>query len=379
MGGRAGFKGWFAAVVVGLIVAWSYVEFRSMYEREPIVPGPGVTRTTMLSEYFPSLNGSAGDTPVYLLEGTDPGGTVLVLGGTHPQEVSGLMAAILLIENATVAQGRLIVIPQANASGFTHTEPMEGFPHTFEIETPHGARWFRNGMRLTNPVHQWPDPEVYVHPASGERLIGHEIRNLNRVYPGRPDGTFTERVGYGITTLIRQEAVDLVIDLHEAYPEYPVINTIVAHQRALGIATIAQLMMQLEGVSIRVDPSPVSLRGLSHRELGDHTQAYALLTETANPAMGRFRGRTTEELVVEGKDDNYVRAAGMGRLFVPFDRDGHPLDVRVARQLLTVTELVNAYNDEAPDRPVHITGVPGYHEVIDRGIGAFLLPLPPVD
>lgn len=249
-----------ALCVIVATVAWGYWLFMSMHEQEPIVAGPGVTRMTLLSEYFSGLAGTPADTPVYILEGQQPGGTVLVLGGTHPQEVSGMLAAVVLIENSQVDYGRLIVIPQANASGFTYTEPLEAFPHTFEIETPHGTRWFRNGMRLTNPIHQWPDPEVYVHPTSGERLIGHEIRNLNRVYPGRPDGTFTERTGFGITSLILSEGIDTVIDLHEAYPEYPVINMIVAHQRAMRIATFASLMMQFEGVRISVDQSPVNLR-----------------------------------------------------------------------------------------------------------------------
>lgn len=33
----------------------------------------------------------------------------------------------------------------------------------FTIDTPNGERWFRFGSRATNPHHQWPDPEIYVH------------------------------------------------------------------------------------------------------------------------------------------------------------------------------------------------------------------------
>lgn len=40
----------------------------------------------------------------------------------------------------------------------------------FTIETPNGERWFRFGSRATNPIHQWPDPEIYVHASSGQRL-----------------------------------------------------------------------------------------------------------------------------------------------------------------------------------------------------------------
>ncbi len=91
---------------------------------------------------------------------------MLLLGGTHPQEIGGVMAAVLMVENARVKRGRLIVVPQANRSGFTHTDPMEAYLHRYEIATPAGPRWFRVGMRLTNPAHQWPDPDVFVHQPS---------------------------------------------------------------------------------------------------------------------------------------------------------------------------------------------------------------------
>ena len=129
----------------------------------------------MLSATEPSLAGGPGDTPVFELAGDKPGGTMLILGGTHPQEIGGMLAAVLVIENVRVKQGRLIVVPQANRSGFTHTDPMEAYLHRFTIDTPAGPRWFRVGMRLTNPADQWPDPDVFVHSPSGERMVGHEV------------------------------------------------------------------------------------------------------------------------------------------------------------------------------------------------------------
>jgi hypothetical protein len=350
--------------------------FLGMRVAEPIVAGPGVTRATMLSEFAPGLEGGPGDTPVFVMEGEEEGGTFLLIGGCHPQEISGLLAAVLTIENARVARGRIVVVPEANRSGFSHTEPLEGFPHRFTIDTPHGPRRFRNGMRLTNPAHQWPDPELYIHHPSGEPMIGLEARNLNRNFPGRPRGRLTERVGHGLLTLGREMDIDLVLDMHEAYPEYPIINMMVAHERAFGIATMGRLMMQMRGISMDLMASPPQLRGLSHREFGDHTNAYAVLSETANPLMGRFRGRTDERLLIEGRDPNYVRAAGLGLLFVPFTEEGHPLDRRVARQLATIEELLTAYNEAHPDRPVELEGLPTYEEVVAEGIGAFLLPAP---
>src|SRR5690606_29654251 len=43
-----------------------------------------VTEVRRLSDYFPALTGSPGDTDVFILEGDAPGATVLVLGGVHP-------------------------------------------------------------------------------------------------------------------------------------------------------------------------------------------------------------------------------------------------------------------------------------------------------
>lgn len=369
-------RAWVLLVVAAAVSVAAGLIFQAMLEPEPIVAGPGVTQQKMLSDYAPALSDTPGDTPVFILEGEEPGGTVLLLGGTHPQEISGLMAAVLVIENATPKQGRIIVVPQANRSGFTHTDPLEGFPHTFEIDTPNGQRWFRVGMRLSNPIHQWPDPDLHIHPQSGEPMVGPEARNLNRNYPGDANGRFTVRVNAAIVALVRDEKVDIVLDMHEAYPEYPIINMLVAHERAFEVATMTMIGLQMRDIPMDLMASPPALHGLSHRELGDHTDTLALLSETANPAMGRFRGRTDEALVVGGKDVNYVRAAKLDRLFVPFDDNGHPLRERTARQLATVEEMLLAYNDAAPDRPIDTTGIPTFEAVVEKGIGAYLRPAP---
>jgi hypothetical protein len=346
----------------------------AMREAEPIIAGPGVTAQRMLSATEPSLAGGPGDTPVFELSGDKPGGTLLILGGTHPQEIGGMLAAVLVIENVRVKTGRIVVVPQANRSGFTHTDPMEAYLHRFEIATPAGPRWFRVGMRLTNPADQWPDPDVFVHSPSGERMVGHETRNVNRNHPGLVNGWLTARVSHALTALAKEAA--LVLDLHEAQPEYPVINMMVAHERAFETAATATAAMQGRRIPISLSASPKNLHGLSHREFGDFTNAEAVLTESPNPAMGRFRGRTGEDLVVEGHDANYVRAARLKRLFVAFDEQGWPLKVRVARNLAAIEELINAYNDLHPDTPIEVENIPAYRDVIARGLGAFLRPPP---
>ena len=355
-----------------LVVVAVTPDFRRMHIEEPIRKGPGVTTVKQLSDYFVKLKGTSGDTEVYVLDSGKPGGTVLVLGGTHPNEPSSFLSALLLIENAKPAKGRLIVIPRANNSGFTHTDYTEGAPQQFMLKAASGERWFRFGSRATNPTDQWPDPDIYVHAASGQKLSGSETRNLNRAYPGRPDGTLTEQVAYGIVQLIRQEKVAMTIDLHEASPEYPVINAIVAHERAMDYAAEVTIGLQMDGLKIGLEPSPKSLRGLSHRELGDATDTLAILMETANPAQGRLRGATNAALVVTGKDVMYERAAKLNRLFVPYDEKGQPIDLRVARHVTAINEFLSVLSVKNPAQAVVLNRVPSYKDMVKKGIGSYL-------
>jgi hypothetical protein len=48
------------------------------------------------------------------------------------------------------------------------------------------------------------------------------------------------------------------------------------------------------------------------------------------------------------------------------------LHIRVARQLATVVEVLNAFNDEKPERKIVIEGLPEYRDLVERGLGAFL-------
>lgn len=363
-----------ALLLVGVcLVVWSVSgSFLSMRQPDLVLPGAGVTRQTMLSEYFPGLKGTAGDTEVFVLEGAEPGGTALVLGGTHPNEPGGYLSTILLAEHATVKKGRLFIIPFTCKSGFTHDDPGEGTPQRFTIQTVGGERSFKYGSRAINPVDSWPDPEVYVHTPSGQRLSGEETRNLNRSFPGRPTGTLAERITHGVVQLIQKEKVDLTIDLHEAMPEYPNINVIVAHERAMPLAASAQLSIMLNGMQIALSPSPKLFRGLTHRELGDATETYATLMEAPNIAIGRLRGRTTVETILDGQDPFYVWGGKLGRLFVPFTETGWPLNVRVARHVTGIKALVDAVGETKPDRAIVLENVPSYQDLATQGVGAFL-------
>ena len=351
------------------MVVYLGLNFRSMKEEEPIYPGPGVTSREMLSKYCPSLEGTSGDTEIYILDSGVPGASMLVLGGTHPNEPSGFISAISLIETLKPSAGVFYVIPRANNSAFTCNDPQEGSPQRFTIETAGGSRWFRFGSRATNPIDQWPDSEVYVHASSGQTLSGSEIRNLNRAYPGREDGTLTEKVAYGITQFILKHDVTITVDLHEASPEYTTVNAIVAHENAMDLATLS--LWELEDVmKISVEASPKKLHGLTHRELGDFTSTLALLMETANASQGRLHGTVTPEMIVTGQDKFYVRAGRYGALTVDYPESGIGMSERCARHLTALFEFCRAY--DGPAGTIDPGNVPGYKDILTNGIGAYL-------
>lgn len=360
--------------LAGGVAALTGRTFASMHPLDPVVPAPGFERH-MLSEWAEELRGTAGDTPVYIQRGTEPGGTVLVMGGTHPNEPAGTLTAIVFLERARVTRGRLVVIPFANRSAFTCNDPQEGAPQSFGLKLPDGTtRRFRYGSRATNPVDQWPDPDVYLHPQSGQQLSGRERSNLNRAHPGTSEGPLTLQVAYALRRLLETEKIDLAFDLHEASPEYPVVNAAVAHERAQELAAMAAMDLEGQGVAIRIEPSPKNLRGLTHREWGDATETLAVLLETANPSQGRLRGRTDEALVLTGRDKCYSRAMELGRLFINYSGD-QTLDLRVARHTAAVKSFLDNLGLLYPEKTVAMDGVPSFGELLARGVGASLTPL----
>ncbi|RHW38036.1 succinylglutamate desuccinylase [Neobacillus notoginsengisoli] len=108
--------------------------------------------------------------PVFLLNGESEGPTVLVLGGIHGCEYTSIDAALEIgrrLEPKDI-KGRLAVLPIANPEGFFSRS-------------------------------------IYVHPKDN--------KNLNRVFPGNPNGTEAEKLAYCINETAFK-AADYLIDLH---------------------------------------------------------------------------------------------------------------------------------------------------------------------
>lgn len=359
---------WLAVVIPGATALYQHRHFD-----EPVVLGPGVTEVKKLSDYSSSVKGTINDCNIYVLDSGVPGGTVLVLGGSHPEEPAGILSAVTMVENLMPTKGKVMVAIRANYSGSTVTRPGDAYPLFFTIDTDFGGRKFRMGDRWTNPLDSWPDPEVYINYPSKQLLAYMDVRNLNRTWPGRHNGLLTERTCASFIDLIKAENVDVFIDLHEAELEYSVISTIVAHQRGADIASMASMMLSAGEFNMGMEYSPQTLHGLSHREVGDFTDALSFLIEVPEPFIDRVRGVTDEKLLLEGKDEFVMKAGEHGLLYEKIDENGWPIHERVGRAISTVDMIISMFNDFEPDKEIFYESLPLHDDIVANGIGAYLL------
>ena len=118
-------------------------------------------------------------TPIFHFQSDEKGPTVLILGGTHGNEHAGFEATHRLLKqfsNSSLKKGEIFIIPEANKVADLNDERRIPVPKGVDIE----------------------------------------LGNLNRCYPGDPDGLPMEKAAYEITQLIKEKGVDLFLDLHES-------------------------------------------------------------------------------------------------------------------------------------------------------------------
>jgi predicted deacylase len=108
--------------------------------------------------------------PVALVDGARPGPVLAIVAGAHGTEYASIIALEKLIGLVEPSQlsGTLIIVPLVNPGSFEQTV-------------------------------------VHVNPVDG--------KNMNRMYPGNPGGTQTERASYLITKQVVEQS-DHLIDLH---------------------------------------------------------------------------------------------------------------------------------------------------------------------
>jgi len=346
--------------------------YKHRYFRIPVIAGPGVTKVIKLSEFVPSLKETMADSDVFILEGKEPGAKVLIMANTHANEPAGLLATIIMIENAVVEKGTLYIIPEFNSSAGRNTKPGDGYPLYFDIPTEWGRVRFRMGNRDASPLDQWPDPDVYIHYPDRQLLSYLDIRNTNRTWPGRPHGALMERVTYAAMQMMRQDKVNIAMDMHGAETMFPVTNCIVAPDKSAKIATLTAMTVKaMEGFDNHVEPSPSGFHGLSHREIGDFSDTLPFLMEAPIPFLDQPTGPKTVKLLLDGKDPFLLSLSKKKKLFVPYDEKGWPMEKRVGQHCSVALEIMRQYSKKNPDRAIRLQGIPRYAEVVKNGVGHY--------
>lgn len=113
---------------------------------------------------------AAANVPVIVVNGAKPGPVLALVAGSHGTEYASILALQQLAEAADPGSlsGKLIILPLINVGSF-----LQKVPH--------------------------------VNPADG--------KNMNRFYPGKADGTQTERISWAISRQVIDKC-DYLIDLH---------------------------------------------------------------------------------------------------------------------------------------------------------------------
>lgn len=360
-------------VVVLIIAVFAGKDFWELrHHEDSFVASEYLTEVTSLSAYEPSLTGTWGDSPVYIFDSHEPGGTVFFMGGAHPNESASILSAYILMENIQVQKGRVIVLPIANLSASTTGLSGFGYPAYYQVETEWGSKAYKVGSRVANPLDQWPDPPVFIHYPSGQSLCYEDSRNVNRNYPGRSNGTLIERVGRAIMNLLETERVDFAFDMHEASITYPVNDTYVTPDKCADIAFLSSMMMGARGIDIRVELSADSLKGYSHREWGTLPGVYPFLVEAPTPFIDRTPGAMTGSLIRTGQDEFLANMSRMGFAAVPYDEDGYSLEYRCGLHLTAAKEAVDIGSSMlSSDHAVEVSW-PVFEDLATNGIGYYL-------
>lgn len=135
----------------------------------PVTAAPGTTASGILA--VPARPGDEGTTiPISIVHGTKPGPVLALTAGVHGQEYTPVLALQRLLKtlDAKTLAGTVILVHVANMPSYL-------------------AR------------------TIYYSPADG--------KNLNRVFPGRTDGTLSERIALVLTRDVIERATH-VVDLH---------------------------------------------------------------------------------------------------------------------------------------------------------------------
>lgn len=163
------------AVCAGLVAVWTSVvtartspDVRASFRLGPIAAAPGSVAHGVLP--VPPGTDGATEIPVTVIHGAEPGPVLALVAGVHGMEITPILAlqAWPARVEASTLRGTLVLVRVANLLAFQ-----------------------QRSIRV-NPI---------------------DRKNLNRVFPGRPDGTLTERLAHVLSTEVIARA-DAVVDIH---------------------------------------------------------------------------------------------------------------------------------------------------------------------
>ena len=127
-------------------------------------------------ETWKILENSIYETPVYKFTSNVPGKKCVIVGGIHGDEVAGWKAALQLKEKRNFV-GEVLIIPQASVLACKREER---------------------------------------YPGKGQAVNGIKYQDLNRNFPGDPNGNDTKKIAHAITQTVIDFDPDVVVDLHES-------------------------------------------------------------------------------------------------------------------------------------------------------------------
>ncbi len=178
-----------AAIALGATIATSQTV--APVRIGPVTAGPGEKVSGFLE--VPAGIDSGTRVPITVLRGRQPGPTLALVAGTHGSEVAPIIALqrVRAALDPTQLRGTVILVHVANMPSY---------------------------LKRT----------IYYSPVDG--------KNLNRVYPGRANGTVSERIAYVITNDVIDKS-DYLVDMHagdgnESLRPYTYWNKLGLDQRA---------------------------------------------------------------------------------------------------------------------------------------------------
>jgi len=95
------------------------------------------------------------------------------------------------------------------------------------------------------------------------------------------------------------------------------------------------------------------------------------LLEAPIPFLDQPTGPKTVALLLDGKDPFLLSLSKKGKLFVPYDETGWPMDKRVGQHCSVILEIMRQFSRKSPDRGIEIRNVPCYAEVVKNGVGHY--------